>query len=99
MPASALCRFSVVWRVLAAVFLGANAMADDDSAWFIRAWQTDDGLPNNKVGAVTQTRDGYLWLVLPHDLVRFDGVRFTRYPLADSSGAGESGLLRILARR
>ena len=28
----------------------------------IKAWETDDGLPQNSIIAMTQTRDGYLWL-------------------------------------
>lgn len=40
-------------------------------------WQTDDGLPQNYVVAVVQTRDGYLWLATQEGLVRFDGVKFT----------------------
>jgi len=44
---------------------------------FIRAWQTEDGLPQNSVTAVAQTRDGYLWLGTYSGLARFDGARFT----------------------
>jgi diguanylate cyclase (GGDEF)-like protein len=40
------------------------------------AWQTDQGLPQNSVVAVEQTRDGYLWLGTYQGLVRFDGTRF-----------------------
>src|SRR4051812_35312295 len=40
-------------------------------------WTTDNGLPQNTVRAVVQTRDGYLWLTTFDGLVRFDGVRFT----------------------
>jgi ligand-binding sensor domain-containing protein len=42
-------------------------------------WQTVNGLPQNSVQAVAQTRDGYLWLGTQEGLVRFDGVRFTVY--------------------
>lgn len=42
-------------------------------------WQTENGLPQNAVQALVQTRDGYLWLGTPAGLVRFDGVRFTRF--------------------
>ncbi len=42
----------------------------------VRAWQTDDGLPQNSVHAITQTREGYLWVGTREGLVRFDGVRF-----------------------
>ena len=43
----------------------------------VRAWQTDDGLPQNSVYAIAQTRDGYLWVGTREGLARFDGVRFT----------------------
>ena len=42
-------------------------------------WQTDDGLPQNTVHAIQQTRDGYLWLATDGGLVRFDGVDFTLF--------------------
>ncbi len=45
--------------------------------YFIRAWQTENGLPQNSVTAMVQTRDGYLWLGTYSGLARFDGVRFT----------------------
>jgi len=39
-------------------------------------WQVDDGLPQNSVNAMVQTRDGYLWLGTRGGLATFDGVRF-----------------------
>lgn len=45
--------------------------------YFIRTWQVEQGLPQNKVTAVVQSRDGYLWLGTYNGLARFDGVRFT----------------------
>ncbi|MCI0602185.1 ATP-binding protein [bacterium] len=42
-----------------------------------RTWQIDDGLPQNTVRAIVQTRDGYLWLGTQEGLVRFDGIHFT----------------------
>jgi ligand-binding sensor domain-containing protein/signal transduction histidine kinase len=39
-----------------------------------QVWRTDSGLPQNTVHAVTQTRDGYVWLGTDGGLVRFDGV-------------------------
>lgn len=35
------------------------------------------GLPQNSVLSLVQTRDGYLWLATYEGLVRFDGVKFT----------------------
>jgi len=45
--------------------------------YLFKVWQTKDGLPQNSVNAICQTRDGYLWLGTEEGLVRFDGVRFT----------------------
>lgn len=40
-------------------------------------YTVEQGLPHNKVLAVVQTRDGYLWIGTLAGLARFDGVRFT----------------------
>jgi ligand-binding sensor domain-containing protein/signal transduction histidine kinase len=41
-----------------------------------RIWTNENGLPQNSILAITQTRDGYLWLGTQAGLARFDGVRF-----------------------
>ena len=43
----------------------------------VRCWTSEDGLPQNAVKALAQTRDGYLWVGTLKGLARFDGVRFT----------------------
>ena len=40
-------------------------------------WTGDDGLPQNAVYSLMQSRDGYLWFGTQEGLVRFDGLRFT----------------------
>jgi hypothetical protein len=40
------------------------------------SWNTENGLPQNSVNDILQTRDGYLWLATFGGLVRFDGIRF-----------------------
>lgn len=42
----------------------------------IDAWTADDGLPQNPVNRILQTRDGFLWLATYAGLVRYDGARF-----------------------
>ncbi len=44
-----------------------------------RVWQTEDGLRNPMIRAITQSRDGYLWIATDDGLVRFDGVRFREF--------------------
>jgi len=48
-------------------------------------WTRIDGLPQNSVGAITQTRDGYLWFGTEKGLVRFDGVRFSLFNSSTST--------------
>lgn len=49
-------------------------------------WTADNGLPQNSVRDIVQTRDGYLWLATLDGLVRFDGVRFTVFNKSNSPG-------------
>jgi signal transduction histidine kinase/ligand-binding sensor domain-containing protein len=49
-------------------------------------WTADNGLPQNSVRDIVQTRDGYLWLTTFDGLVRFDGVRFTVFNKSNSPG-------------
>ena len=52
--------------------------------FLIRNWTTADGLPENTVRAIVETRDGYLWVGTANGLARFDGVRFTRFDSANT---------------
>ncbi len=63
------------------VDLGAPAHALDPhrrvTQYSQDAWKDEDGLPQNSVHALAQTRDGFLWGGTWEGLVRFDGLRFT----------------------
>jgi ligand-binding sensor domain-containing protein len=39
-------------------------------------WRTQDGFFSGAINAITQTKDGYLWIGTQTGLLRFDGVRF-----------------------
>ena len=60
--------------------------------YFTRTWRTEDGLPNDAVSDILQTRDGYLWLATYDGLARFDGVTFARF---DSSTTPEMHSTRV----
>jgi signal transduction histidine kinase/ligand-binding sensor domain-containing protein len=51
-------------------------LADD---YFVKSWQTDDGLPGNAVNDVLQDQKGFIWLATIGGLVRFDGVTFKQF--------------------
>jgi ligand-binding sensor domain-containing protein/signal transduction histidine kinase len=48
-------------------------------------WGTEQGFPKGPVYAITQTRDGYLWIGTDAGLIRFDGWTFRA--VKDDSGA------------
>ncbi len=48
-----------------------------------RLWTRADGMPQDTVNAIEQTRDGYLWIATFGGLARFDGVQFTSYTIAE----------------
>ena len=48
-------------------------------------WTEKDGLPQNGVYSLMQSRDGYIWFGTQEGLVRFDGVRFTVLDRANTS--------------
>ena len=82
------------------VSVAARAQATDSAAavaYAARHWTTTDGLPHDKVQAITQGPDGYLWVGTQDGLARFDGVRFTRFAppaAADYASVSVRALLR-----
>ena len=71
------------WWLAAGLFclLASAAVAADstNADWSLHSWETDDGLPNNNVTSLIQTRDGYLWVATAGHFVRFDGVHFEEF--------------------
>ncbi|MFT3867823.1 MAG: response regulator [Nibricoccus sp.] len=59
------------------------------NSYTVHGWFTEHGLPSNKINALTQSREGYLWIATTKGIARFDGNRFTAY-----TGNTHSELLR-----
>lgn len=93
-------RIRLVVLLLAVVSSGwcsAVAATDESSAWSYRAWQTDEGLPDNNVSGLAQTPDGFLWVATFGGLVRFDGARFDEFLPVNLSGV-PNRFIRALLR-
>lgn len=58
-----------------------------------RSWQREQGLPENYVRALAQTRDGYLWVGSDDGVSRFDGVSFFSLGLQEGF---QSGPVKVL---
>ena len=65
----------------------------------IDGWDTEKGLPQMSVIALTQTRDGYLWLGTGDGLARFDGLHFKRYDENDALQLSGSKIVRLYEDR
>src|SRR5688500_947657 len=62
-----------------------------------RTWTRQNGLPVDGLQAITQTKDGFLWLGTQKRLSVFDGIDFTLVELPDQSRVRRqaiSGLVR-----
>ena len=53
-------------------------------------WQEEDGLAQDSVQAIAQTKDGYLWLGTEKGLVRFDGINFETFTPENTPGLKDS---------
>ena len=47
--------------------------------WGHQSWSTENGLPQNSVHQILQTKDGYLWIATEGGLSRFDGLTFKTF--------------------
>jgi len=77
------------------ILAASNTVLRADARYIIDVWETDDGLPQNSVIAMTQTRDGYLWLGTLNGLVRFDGKRFTVFDENNTPGLNSSRIVKL----
>lgn len=72
----------VAWTLLFAVTACTNAFAlesDRTIGQFVHtSWGEKEGAPQ-QIFAITQAKDGYLWLASAQGLFRFDGVTFEHY--------------------
>ncbi len=59
-------------------------------------WQTEDGLPQNAVQCILQTRDGYLWLGTQEGLARFDGMKFTVFDKTNAQGINNNSFKSLI---
>ncbi|WP_301002513.1 ligand-binding sensor domain-containing diguanylate cyclase [Capsulimonas corticalis] len=59
-------------------------------------WRTPDGMPQDRVNAILQSRDGYLWLATQDGLARFDGDRFTILDTENTPGLATNGIEQLM---
>ena len=87
---------SIGWMLLSNAGASELNAPSSRQQFHITHWTTDQGLPQNNILSLAQTRDGYLWIGTPGGLARFDGARFL---LFDRSNTPEmdSEIIQALA--
>jgi signal transduction histidine kinase/ligand-binding sensor domain-containing protein len=74
---------------------GTGAAAPAGLPLIVDVWTSKEGLPENAVISVIQSRDGYLWLGTLNGLVRFDGNRFTVFNQNNTPGLNSDRIVYL----
>jgi len=93
--------FSRILVVITAIVLSPAALAVDPahqiSQYGHAAWRSQDGYLPGMPMAMAQGPDGYLWIGTLNGLVRFDGVRFSRWSAPAGEHLPSDAITRLLA--
>ena len=74
------CACTLILAILPlSVFAQSKPPGIPHAEYLIKNWSTVDGLPDTTVRAITQDRDGYLWVGTAGGIARFDGIRFRSF--------------------
>jgi ligand-binding sensor domain-containing protein/signal transduction histidine kinase len=89
--------FAWLWLCVGAFICPVMAGAADQSGlpFIVDVWTSKEGLPENAVISVIQTKDGYLWLGTLNGLVRFDGNRFTVFNQNNTPGLNSDRIVYL----
>ena len=78
------------------------ALSWPECAWAqfrIQQFTTSNGLPQNTVSSIAQTRDGYLWIATYDGLARYDGITFTIFDRGNTPAIGGNRFLAVYLDR
>jgi len=64
-----------------------------------QVWLTENGLPQNTVQVVTQTRDGYIWIGTQEGLARFNGNSFAVFDKDNTTQLKSNDIRALLEDR
>jgi signal transduction histidine kinase/ligand-binding sensor domain-containing protein len=83
-------------KLLAVFSLLFSAILTNPAQYRIDRWTTDEGLPQNSVISLIQSRDGYIWAATYGGIVRFDGVRIKVFNRSNTKGLDESRFTKVI---
>lgn len=80
-----------VVSILLSLAICACLASEHSAQYRFDSWTTENGLPQNSIWGIRQTRDGYLWMTTSSGLVRFDGLRFREFNRENTPGLTAEG--------
>ncbi|HEX6901235.1 MAG TPA: two-component regulator propeller domain-containing protein [Thermoanaerobaculia bacterium] len=93
----------IVWASFVTLLLATPAAGlDPDTAltqYGHTAWRVREGYFAGQPVAITQTKDGFLWIGTETGLIRFDGVRFMPWKPPAGSSLPDDRIINLLAAR
>src|SRR5215831_8542389 len=78
-----------------AILLAFSPDAAAQDSYRFDVINTNNGLPQNTIRAILQTRDGYLWFTTFDGLVRYNGERFEVFNKGNSKGINSNRFLSL----
>lgn len=90
---------SLILLLLVTLTGRSQTALNENNEYLETVWTTEQGLPQNSVNAIIQSRDGYLWLGTFGGLARFDGVKFTTYNTGNTPGLKSNRILSLFEDR
>ncbi|MBX7174301.1 MAG: hypothetical protein K1X72_25230 [Pyrinomonadaceae bacterium] len=79
---SMLCSLFCFWR---SAVCGDNIYQTPETETYLKTvFTTENGLPQNSVTSIVQTKDNYIWLATFGGLARFDGIKFTLFTTSNT---------------
>jgi signal transduction histidine kinase/ligand-binding sensor domain-containing protein len=69
-------RSAFLWTLCGIATLSASAHSQVPDTLGHQSWSTENGLPQNSVHQIFQTRDGYVWIATEGGIARFNGIDF-----------------------
>ena len=78
------------------ISLIVTILSGNGQSIFSTIYNMDNGLANNRVNAITQDNNGFMWFGTDDGLCRFDGIKFKTYMLSDYISENESNYITHL---
>lgn len=91
-----LLRFAALFCLFSSCFtLEASNLVVGENRYIVTAWTIEDGLPQNSVLCLIQSRAVYIWFGTQSGLVRFDGMSFLVFNRWNTGGLKSDRILSL----